>query len=82
MSKKLSGEIEMFSGGNLEGIIEVSSHASWTLVDGWILVFLFGIVGGPIDAIAVGIPIAPESGRGTRLRKVDLLVEAWLMAGL
>jgi hypothetical protein len=76
VSKKLSEKIEMFVGGNLEGIFQVSALNRWTLPNAWTLVFLLGILGGSIALIAVGIPIAPGSGCGTRSRKARLSAAA------
>ena len=50
--------------------------------DAWILVLLLGILGGSIAAIAVGMPVAPESGSKIRLEKADLRAAAWKITSL
>ncbi len=62
----------MSDGGISAGTMGVNAPTSAAQPDARILVFLSEILGDSIAAIAVGMPVAPESGSKIRLKKADL----------
>jgi hypothetical protein len=82
MRKKLWEEDVIFEGAISGAIMGANAPICWTQTGAWILALLFGILGGSIAAIAVGMPMAPESESGTRAKKADPSAAAWEIPSL